>query len=154
MNQGRIEQDDAPDRVYAEPASAFVFDFLGRSNRLDGAVRDGLFTGAGVDRPLPAGDCAEGPATLFVRPHDLVLASPSEASASASAMPWTLTARVDQVLRLAGRLTVEAEIAGQARQLQVDLPRDLARVPERGEPVVFSLARYHVFPADQAGAGR
>ena len=48
LNEGRIEQIGTPDEVYADPRTPFVFDFLGRSNRLQGEVRDGRF--------LPDGD--------------------------------------------------------------------------------------------------
>jgi sulfate transport system ATP-binding protein len=50
MNQGRIEQDDTPDRVYASPASAFVFDFLGRSNQIAGEGGRRPVHGAGLRR--------------------------------------------------------------------------------------------------------
>src|SRR5690606_9112034 len=41
MNRGRIEQDAGPDQVYADPATPFVFDFLGRSNQIGGSVHGG-----------------------------------------------------------------------------------------------------------------
>jgi sulfate transport system ATP-binding protein len=78
MNQGRIEQDDTPDRVYASPASAFVFDFLGRSNCIAGTVDAGRFSAPGFVAPVPATGCAEGPAQLFTRPHDLRIADGHE----------------------------------------------------------------------------
>src|SRR4249919_180453 len=52
MNQGAIVQDDVPERVYSHPASPFVFDFIGRSNQIEGEVRDGLFFAAGMSTPL------------------------------------------------------------------------------------------------------
>jgi ABC-type sulfate/molybdate transport systems ATPase subunit len=41
LRAGRIEQVDAPDRLYAEPVNAFVHEFLGESVRLDCIVVDG-----------------------------------------------------------------------------------------------------------------
>ena len=41
MRAGRIEQVDAPDRLYAEPATAFVHEFLGESIRLECLVAEG-----------------------------------------------------------------------------------------------------------------
>ena len=137
MNEGRIEQDAAPDLVYANPASAFVFDFLGRSNQVVGDVRDGLFHAAGLSTPLPAGDCAPGPATLFARPHDLRLAASTGDGQQA---------RVAAVHRLAGRITLDASLPGQPRPLLIDIAGDdLPRVPERGEAVGLELRRYRVF---------
>ena len=139
MNQGRIEQDGPPDRVYAEPASAFVFDFLGRSNLIQGEVSESGFHAPGFVRPVPAGDCARGPATLFVRPHDSRVAANGDA---------TLHARVEAVHRLAGRITLDTTLEGQARPLLADIAEDeLAQVPERGQTVGIALRSFKVFPA-------
>ena len=136
MNEGRIEQDDTPDRVYSHPASAFVFDFLGRSNQIVGEVRDGMFYAAGLSVPVASGDCAAGSATLFVRPHDLALAPVAESG---------LTARVELVLRLAGRTTLDASLPGQTRPLLIDIAGDLPDIPERGASIGLALRHYRVF---------
>jgi sulfate transport system ATP-binding protein len=139
MNQGRIEQDDTPDRVYAEPATAFVFDFLGRSNPVAGTVSEGQFMAPGFVAPVAAGGCAPGPATLFVRPHDLRIAN---------GHPKVLEAKVEAVHRLAGRITFDALLDGQSRSLLVDIAgTDLPHLPERGELVPLALEHYRVFPA-------
>ena len=138
MNKGRIEQDDAPDRVYANPASAFVFDFLGRSNQIIGEVRDHFFHAPGLTAPLDAGDCATGPATLFARPHDIHLTPGNGAGQRV---------RVEAVHHLAGRITLDASLEGQSRPLLVDIADDdLPRVPARGESLHLELRRYRVFP--------
>ncbi len=79
MNAGRIEQIGTPEQVYAEPATAFVADFLGKANMLLGTVSavDGrmatiaLAAGGSVTalspRPLATGDTV----TLVVRPQKL-----------------------------------------------------------------------------------
>ena len=41
MNGGRVEQVDAPRALYARPRTRFVAGFIGRTNFLDGEVRDG-----------------------------------------------------------------------------------------------------------------
>lgn len=43
MSQGNIEQADAPDRVWREPATRFVLEFMGEVNRLTGTIRGGQF---------------------------------------------------------------------------------------------------------------
>jgi spermidine/putrescine transport system ATP-binding protein len=51
MRAGRIEQLDAPERVYAEPASAYVASFIGQQNFIRGTVvaaGDAIQNGAGV----------------------------------------------------------------------------------------------------------
>jgi sulfate transport system ATP-binding protein len=146
MNQGRIEQDDTPDRVYASPASAFVFDFLGRSNCIAGTVSGGRFTAPGFVAPVPAEGCAEGPAQLFTRPHDLRIAN---------GHPKVLEAKVEAVHRLAGRTSFEATLDDQSRPLLIDIAgTDLPHLPERGELVSLALDHYRVFAADHQSVGR
>jgi len=54
MNQGRIEQEGAPQEVWEHPASPFVYGFLGDVNLFHGRVEDGeLLVGAeGMSIPL------------------------------------------------------------------------------------------------------
>ena len=73
MNHGRIEQVGAPDEVYAHPANAFVYGFLGTVNRFHGRHVDGTFSGAGLQVPVP-GSVQDGSAVAFARPHDLDVA--------------------------------------------------------------------------------
>jgi sulfate transport system ATP-binding protein len=146
MNQGRIEQDDTPDRVYASPASAFVFDFLGRSNCIAGTVSGGRFTAPGFVAPVPAEGCAEGAAQLFTRPHDLRIAN---------GHPKVLEAKVEAVHRLAGRTSFEATLDGQSRPLLIDIAgTELPHLPQRGESVALALDHYRVFAADHQSVGR
>ena len=49
MRAGRIEQLDAPDRIYATPASAYVASFIGQQNFLSGTARgDAVDTSVGL----------------------------------------------------------------------------------------------------------
>ena len=137
MNAGRIEQDGAPDQVYAEPATPFVYDFLGRSNQVQGEVRSGAFHAAVTGSSLEAGGLPAGPATLFTRPHDIDVVPAGHG----------LAATVTEVRKLAGRLILEAELSGQARTVEVDLPSADGPTPGRGDAVGLSLRRYRVFPA-------
>ncbi|MDD2869240.1 ABC transporter ATP-binding protein [Neomegalonema sp.] len=71
MREGRILQIGRPEEVYARPASAFVAQFLGRTNLLAGAAR-----GAQAETPLgllPLAAPAEGEVLLSLRPEDLGL---------------------------------------------------------------------------------
>ena len=71
MNHGRIEQVGEPSEVFDAPASAFVMDFLGGVNVLDGEVTEerGVFGAL----ELPWAGPGAGAAQAFVRSHDLVL---------------------------------------------------------------------------------
>jgi sulfate transport system ATP-binding protein len=70
MNHGRIEQMGTPDEVYSNPASPFVYQFLGNVNvfhsRVHGHWADVGHDEADADDAAPAGE-----AMAFVRPHDI-----------------------------------------------------------------------------------
>ncbi|WP_144183826.1 ABC transporter ATP-binding protein [Elioraea rosea] len=74
MNAGRAEQIAPPHEAYERPATAFVASFLGKTNRLEGTVRDGTITIGGVAFPAPP--VPSGPAVAIVRPERIALASP------------------------------------------------------------------------------
>ncbi|MFZ5445714.1 MAG: ABC transporter ATP-binding protein [Myxococcota bacterium] len=75
MNRGVIEQIDAPQRLYANPATAFVAGFVGGANRLEGRVERGAFVCQDVRFPLPPSllSPADRPATLAVRAESIAL---------------------------------------------------------------------------------
>ena len=139
LNDGRIEQIGTPDDIYADPRTPFVFDFLGRSNRLSGAVRDGRFVpdGAALAFELD-GAPGDGAAQLFVRPHDLLLAREGEG----------LPAQVRHVRRLAGRATLELQLDAQSRAVELDVgEREHAQLPPPGARIAVRPSRYRVFAA-------
>ena len=77
MRDGRIEQLASPTEVYSRPASSFVAEFVGLSNRLAGEVRAGQVVVRGVALPLVDSGTPEGQAVALVRPEAVTLASPS-----------------------------------------------------------------------------
>ena len=68
MRAGKLEQLASPADVYQRPASAFVADFVGLSNRLPGTVSDSGIAVLGTTLPLVSTADA-GPATALVRPE-------------------------------------------------------------------------------------
>jgi spermidine/putrescine transport system ATP-binding protein len=79
MHDGKVQQVGAPQDVYDDPASAFVADFVGHSNLIDGEVTgtDGdalvLQLGAGQRLRVPGLHTGRGRGRLMVRPEDIVL---------------------------------------------------------------------------------
>ncbi|SFR76503.1 sulfate/molybdate ABC transporter ATP-binding protein [Sphingomonas jatrophae] len=132
MDHGRIEQVAVPDAVYRAPASAFVFDFVGESNRLPVTVERGRarFGSALLD----AGDAADGPGLLFFRPHDVEPALGGEG---------TLSATVTLARPRAGMTRVEAALDGLDAPLELDLPGE---PPAVGERITVRPTRLQVFP--------
>jgi len=74
MKDGRIEQIGTPEELYTTPASPFVADFVGLSNRVDGELRDGAVTVHGAKLPVLGTPPAPGPVTAYVRPEDVFFA--------------------------------------------------------------------------------
>ena len=68
MNKGRAEQVGPPEETYERPASAFVSDFLGRTNTLTAQV-DGEGTVRLRGVAIPMAKLAPGPVSLSVRPE-------------------------------------------------------------------------------------
>ncbi|MDQ0465170.1 sulfate transport system ATP-binding protein [Caulobacter ginsengisoli] len=70
LSAGQIEQLGAPQEVYEQPATPFVFDFLGAANQIKGEVKAGRLLAEGCSFPLEEA-CADGPVTAFFRPHEV-----------------------------------------------------------------------------------
>jgi putative spermidine/putrescine transport system ATP-binding protein len=81
MKDGRLEQLAAPADLYANPATPFVAEFVGLSNRLAAEVRDGQVHVLDATLPLLEGSITTGAGTAMVRPEALDL-SPDPAGAA------------------------------------------------------------------------
>jgi putative spermidine/putrescine transport system ATP-binding protein len=79
MNQGVVAQTGTPQELYEAPLSAFVADFMGRSNFFAGGVAGpGLFrTRSGLELAF-RGEAPASQAVLAVRPDRIALATGSE----------------------------------------------------------------------------
>jgi putative spermidine/putrescine transport system ATP-binding protein len=75
MNKGRLEQLGPPTEIYSRPATSFVAEFVGLTNRLAGMVSDGEVEVRGTRLPLVQPDAANGPAIALVRPEAVSLAA-------------------------------------------------------------------------------
>ena len=80
MNQGWIQQIGTPESVYNEPENAFVADFIGDSNIIDGImVRDKLVHLLGKDIPcINTGFGENVPVDVQIRPEDIQICAPEE----------------------------------------------------------------------------
>lgn len=77
MNQGYIQQMGTPENIYNEPENAFVADFIGDSNILDGLmVQDELVQICGVRIPcVDSGFGTNRPVDVVIRPEDVKLST-------------------------------------------------------------------------------
>ena len=75
MNQGYIQQIGTPEDIYNEPENAFVADFIGHSNIIDGImIKDKLVEILGVKMPcVDEGFGENTPVDIVIRPEDVEL---------------------------------------------------------------------------------
>jgi spermidine/putrescine transport system ATP-binding protein len=75
MNEGRIQQIGSPIQIYNEPANAFVADFIGESNILNGVmIHDQLVEFAGVQfECVDKGFSQNEPVDVVLRPEDIYI---------------------------------------------------------------------------------
>lgn len=80
MNQGYIQQIGTPEMIYNEPENAFVADFIGHSNLIDGImIEDRLVEILGVRMPcVDEGFGTNLPVDVVIRPEDVELVAPEE----------------------------------------------------------------------------
>ncbi len=84
MDKGEIQQIGSPQDIYNEPKNAFVADFIGESNILDGVMLDDYLAGVcGAKVRL----CGQGvsknePVDVVIRPEDIDVVAPDESHLS------------------------------------------------------------------------
>jgi putative spermidine/putrescine transport system ATP-binding protein len=75
MREGRIEQIGTPEELYTSPATPFVANFVGLSNKVAAELVDGTVLVHG-EKLAPLGTPpASGAVTAFIRPEDIVFAA-------------------------------------------------------------------------------
>lgn len=81
MQDGKIQQIGTPVDIYNEPTNAFVADFIGESNVVDGIMRKDYVVDFGGSRfeCVDFGFEQDEAVDVVIRPEDLVLVSPEEA---------------------------------------------------------------------------
>ena len=117
MNKGRIEQIGAPEEIYSDPASPFVYDFIGQVNLFHGRVDQG-WAHIGEELKLPAPEHSgvrDEAAVAYVRPHDIELRlQPGD--------DGQIPAEVVTILRAGSVLRLELR-TDDGSLIQVELPR-------------------------------
>ena len=80
MNQGYIQQIGTPEMIYNEPTNAFVTDFIGDSNIIDGTmIQDKVVEILGVKIPcVDEGFGNNTPVDVVIRPEDIEIVEPEK----------------------------------------------------------------------------
>lgn len=138
LNQGHIEQIGTPDEVYENPATPFVYQFLGDVNAFHGRVSQ--------DRPSHEGaseheqDASGEHEVTFVRPHDLELS-----------LSRTTTTQIEATVRFVitagSRVRLELVSKDSSQTIAVELTRERYRELKlrQGDMVFVHPKQLHVF---------
>jgi sulfate/thiosulfate transport system ATP-binding protein len=118
MSQGKIEQIGTADQIYDEPASPFVFSFIGESSALPVTLQNGTAHLDGAPLAIPAGGLPDGPAQLYLRPHDLGVVDAAEGA---------IAGTVTMVRRTSGSRLVELEVGPRKDRLELEISADDTR---------------------------
>ncbi|HUL56870.1 MAG TPA: sulfate ABC transporter ATP-binding protein [Usitatibacter sp.] len=117
VNRGHIEQVGTPGEVYDNPATPFVYQFLGNVNLFEGRVSRGIADVGGRRLAAPGCDAiVDAPATAYVRPHDVDIAVQGNGLGMA--------ATVDHAVALGSIVRVELSRKDTGDVVEVEVPRD------------------------------
>jgi putative spermidine/putrescine transport system ATP-binding protein len=134
MQAGSIEQIGAPEELYQSPATAFVAEFVGLSNRLPGVVSAGGVDVLGQRLPLINASTTDGPVRVLLRPEDVELAG--------SGIPGTVISSsfLGSLRRTQVLLADETIISVQHAVRQNPAPGSTVHLTLNGAPVSVSPA--------------
>jgi sulfate transport system ATP-binding protein len=146
MDKGRVHQTGAPREVYDHPATAFVASFVGTSNVLRGAVKDGRAAVGPVSLAVGS-EIPEGAnVRAVVRPHDVRVVKASDEPSLHRAL-----GRVKRVARLGAYVKLDLGIPD-GEVVTVHLPRREFEAMNLaiGDRVLVDLDNARVFVEDFA----
>jgi len=133
MRDGQIEQVGTPDEIYDEPNSPFMFSFIGESSTLPVRVDAGKLWLDQHPLDLPPGNVPNGPARLFLRPHDVELADDIR-----GAIPGVISF----LRRQGGSRRLDLDVNGHGDRIEIEVPANFAQVS--GE-VAIRPRRFRVY---------
>lgn len=139
MNKGNVEQIGSPREVYEQPATPFVFDFLGQANRFEGQHHQGIVQ-IGEDRVqlLNQPNAPQGKVIAFARPDELhIHAQPQENCIQATFL---------REVWIAGKVVAELQDR-QGNLIEIALTADEAKLHQfrPNQTVWLSVTTLHLF---------
>ncbi|MGM8226919.1 sulfate/molybdate ABC transporter ATP-binding protein [Cellvibrio sp. ARAG 10.3] len=122
LNKGAIEQIGSPDEVYNNPASPFVYEFIGQVNAFHSRVHAGWAHIGEVKLPAPEhASIGDSAAITYIRPHDIELQGEPQGEDF-------IEARVDNISTAGAVLRIELRHALSDDLFHVELPRSQERL--------------------------
>jgi sulfate transport system ATP-binding protein len=117
MNEGRVEQIGTPTEVYDQPATPFVYSFLGNVNLFRGRLQEGSIRIAGQDMSPMDEMEGEGSAVAYVRTHEIQLENTD------SGEP-TIQASVRHIRAFGSVVRVDLDPVEGGEMIEAEVPRD------------------------------
>ena len=150
MNKGRVEQEGTPDAVYEQPATPFVYGFLGTVNLFHGRAHGGrLHVGDAVLDAPEHGDAKDAAAVAYARPHEVEVDRHSPGSPG-------IAVRLERALVVGPLARLELKRTDTGGLIEAEIPVDeyRSRGFRDGETLVVRPRRLRVFlDAPARGAG-
>jgi sulfate transport system ATP-binding protein len=148
MDKGHIEQIGTPEQVYNQPATPFVYGFLGSVNLFHGRVEGGDLKVGDATVPAVGGEFSKGAEVFaFARPHELTIVTDPAATDG-------LEAKVVRVLSFGVSARVELDGSGSAegQHFEVELSQpDVQKLAlQPGQQVRLLPSRLKLFERAQA----
>jgi sulfate/thiosulfate transport system ATP-binding protein len=141
MNQARIEQIGTPDEVYENPATPFVYQFLGKADTFKGKIQEGRLKLGDTELFVPEHVAVkDAPATAYVRPHEVKIYAVPNGEAN-------IVAIIKDVNNAGPLVHLELERAEDGTQFVAQLTKDesLGLRLEVGAQVYVELKKVRVF---------
>jgi putative spermidine/putrescine transport system ATP-binding protein len=132
MRAGQIEQIGTPEELYTSPATPFVADFVGLSNRIPAQLTGGKVTAHGTAFDLLGEPQPDGPVLAYVRPEDVLLGAARSKGLAATVVASSF---LGSLRRTAVRLDDGTLISVQHEVSLQPEPGSQVRVTFRGRPV-------------------
>jgi sulfate transport system ATP-binding protein len=132
LRRGAVAQLGTAEALETQPASPFVFDFLGEGARLPGTVADGRFTFDALPLPAIPAACPAGHALAMVRPNEITV------------RPGSGPARVAAINRRVRFTHYEVELAG--TRLHAEAPGLPLPGFAVGDPCQVELSTARIIP--------
>jgi len=148
INKGRVEQIGAPAEVYNQPASPFVYGFLGHVNRFRGQVSEGVLRAGEASFPVSGhSPVRDGPGVAYVRPHDLDVARYTPGGEGIVAQ-----LRHAHAIGPLAQLELSREDSDEIIEAVIPSERYQQLAPRQGDKLLVTPRRLDVF-AQQTGQG-
>lgn len=137
MSEGRIEQKGAPQDIYHQPQNAFVADFIGKTNFMEGVVQPDGIRVAGHALEAPTSFISGSPVQVAIRPERACIDSepgPNRFSASVTFVRDLGPVREYHLQTELGTMIVEyaagenADVLSVGQKTEVRLPPDALHV--------------------------